>query len=131
LTTLVVRVSRARTDRSARSPQLLYFRTRAASTGALRSGPVRPKRWIVASFSVEDVDLADLTTAVRRRFAGAGPVGYLAGRTALRDAVLLELGCSDLEAETIVDTLVDRGFVRYEGDPQASIDDGRGWAIVG
>jgi len=85
----------------------------------------------VAAFSLEDVDLAELTSAVRRRFAGAGPLGYLAGRTALRDAVSLELGCSDLEAETIVDTLVGRGFVRYEGDPHAAVDDSRGWSILG
>jgi hypothetical protein len=84
----------------------------------------------VSFLSVEDVDLAELTQAVRGRFSGAAPVGYLDGRTALRDAVTLELGCSDLEAETIVDTPVARGFVRYEGDPRAAVDEGRGWAFV-
>jgi hypothetical protein len=86
--------------------------------------------WRVSFLSVEDVDLAELTAGVRHRFSGAAPIGYLAGRTALRDAVILELGCSDLEAETIVDTLVARGFVRYEGDPEAAVDDGRGWAFA-
>jgi hypothetical protein len=86
---------------------------------------------LVAFISVEDVDLAELTRAVRNRFAGAAPVGYLAGRTALRDAVTLELACSDLEAETIVDTLVAQGYARYEGDPQAAVDDGRGWSLAG
>ena len=85
----------------------------------------------MSAFSLEDVDLAELTAAIRNRFAGAGPMGYLAGRTALRDAVSLELGCSDLQSETLVDTLVERGFVRYEGDPGAAIDDGRGWALRG
>jgi hypothetical protein len=56
-------------------------------------------------------------------------VGYLDGRTALRDAVVEELRCSELEAEEIVDTLVARGFAHYEGNPAASIDDDRGWSL--
>ena len=79
--------------------------------------------------SVEDVDLAELLGALRVRFANARPIGYLDGRTVLRDAVVDELGCSDLEAEELVDTLVARGFVRYEGNPQAPEDDGRGWSL--
>ena len=79
--------------------------------------------------AVEDVDLAELTASLRSRFAGAAPTGYLDGRSALRDAVTEELTCSTLEAEEIVDTLVARGFVRYEGDPTAALDDGRGWSL--
>jgi hypothetical protein len=79
--------------------------------------------------SIEDIDLAELVASLRARFAGAAPVGYLAGRTALRDAVADDLSCSALEAETIGDTLVAHGFVRYEGDPQAPLDDGRGWSL--
>jgi hypothetical protein len=78
---------------------------------------------------IEEVDLAELTASLRSRFAGAAPAGYLVGRTALRDAVTLELQCSELEAEEIVDTLVARGFVRYEGDPGAAVDDERGWSL--
>jgi hypothetical protein len=80
-------------------------------------------------FSVEDVDLAELTASLRARFAGAPPAGYLDGRTVLRDAVVEQLECSTLEAEEIVDTLVARGFVRYQGDPAAALDDGRGWSL--
>ncbi len=79
--------------------------------------------------SVEDIDLAELTAALRSRFGGVPPVGYLDGRTALRDAVAERLECSTLEAEEIVDTLVARGFVRYQGDPAAALDDGRGWSL--
>ena len=79
--------------------------------------------------SVEDVDLAELVEALRSRFAGARPTGYLDGRTALRDAVADELGCSDLEAEQLVDTLVAHGFVRYEGNPQAPEDGTHGWTF--
>ena len=78
---------------------------------------------------VEDVDLAALTDALRSRFAGAGPLGYLDGRTAIRDATRDELDCSELEAEEIVDTLVARGFVRYQGDPSTPVADDRGWAL--
>jgi len=78
---------------------------------------------------MEDVDLAELVVALCSRFAGARPTGYLNGRTALRDAVADELRCSDLEAEELVDTLVARGFVRYEGDPQAPEDHTRAWLL--
>jgi hypothetical protein len=79
--------------------------------------------------SLDDVDLAELTRRLQARLGGSAPVGYLDGRTALRDAVTEELGCSQLEAEEIVDTLVAQGFVHYEGNPGAAIDDDRGWSI--
>jgi hypothetical protein len=94
---------------------------RFVAAGAIRAG--------VGRLAVEDIDLAQLTAALRTRFGGVGPVGYLDGRTALRDAVAEELVCSTLEAEEIVDTLVARGFARYEGDPSAALDDGRGWSL--
>jgi hypothetical protein len=81
--------------------------------------------------SVEDIDLAELTAHLRGQFAGAAPTGYLDGRTALRDAVVVELDCSTLEAEALVDTLVARGFVRYEGDPAAAVDERDGWSLGG
>ena len=79
--------------------------------------------------AVEDVDLKELAATLRARFAGAGPVGYLDGRTVLRDAVVEELECSELEAEEMVDTLVAGGFARYDGDPTAAGDEGRGWSL--
>jgi hypothetical protein len=84
---------------------------------------------IAVRLVIEDVDLAELTMALRARFGGASPAGYLDGRTVLRDAVAEQLGCSTLEAEEIVDTLVARGFVRYLGDPSAALDDERGWSL--
>lgn len=79
--------------------------------------------------SLEDLDLEELTRSLRERLAGSPPAGYLVGRTALRDAVTDELHCSELMAEEIVDTLVSRGFVRYEGNPAAAGDDRRGWSL--
>jgi hypothetical protein len=81
------------------------------------------------TLSLEDLDLAELTRCLRERLAGSPPTGYLIGRTALRDAVTDELECSELVAEEIVDTLVARGFVRYQGDPTAEIDEPRGWSL--
>ena len=89
----------------------------------------RGAKAIRVRFSVEDVDLAELTASLRARFAGAAPAGYLDGRTVLRDAVAEQLGCSALEAEEIVDTLVARGLVRDQGDPAAALADGRGWSL--
>ena len=68
---------------------------------------------------VEEVDLAALVAGIRRDFGGEAPVGYLRGRTAIRDAVVRRLGCSALEAEELVDTMESRGFLHYPGDASA------------
>ncbi len=78
---------------------------------------------------IEEVDLAELTAVLRDRFDAAAPVGYLRGRTALRDAVAGILDSSELEAEDIVDTLIARGFVHYDGDPTATTSDERPWIL--
>jgi hypothetical protein len=84
----------------------------------------------MGQLTVEEVDLAELTESLRERFVGARPVGYLEGRTVLRDAAAAQLGCSELEAESLIDTLVARGFIRYEGDPEADLNDGRPWSLT-
>ncbi len=61
---------------------------------------------------VESVDLASVTESLRRRFGAELLQDELPGRTMIRDAVVEQLGCSMLEAESIVDTMVLRGFVR-------------------
>ena len=56
-------------------------------------------------FEPEQVDLAALTSELRSLFDG--PIeGAVLGRTRLRDAVALTLDCSQLQAETLVDTLI-------------------------
>ncbi len=64
--------------------------------------------------NVEQVDLAELTGVLERAFEGQAVEGAVVGRTRLRDGVASHLGCSSLEAEQLVDTLVSRGFVRLE-----------------
>ena len=80
--------------------------------------------------AIEEIDLAELTAALRDRFASAMPTGYLVGRTVFRDAAAGMLGCSDLEAEDIVDTLIARGFLRYDGDPSETGDGECPWVLV-
>jgi hypothetical protein len=67
----------------------------------------------------EDVDLAELADGLREAITDNPPLGYLEGRTILRDLVEARLGCSDLEAEELVDTLESCGFLRFSGDPEA------------
>ena len=51
------------------------------------------------------------------------PGGEIAGRSKMRDLVAAHLGCSLLEAEELVDTLIARGFARLERDPEGRV----GW----
>jgi len=79
-------------------------------------------------FRVEHTDLAQLARKLRRVFADGPPTGYLLGRTIVRDAIVLELECSQLEAERVVDTMVVRGFLRYPCAPDR-IDNPVAWTI--
>lgn len=80
--------------------------------------------------NVEAIDLAALAAALYGAFGGAPLVGYLQGRTALRDAVAAHLQCSDVTAEMLVDTMESRGFLRFEGDPARADAEGAGWVIA-
>lgn len=63
------------------------------------------------SIDIESIDLAKLTQRLAARVPGGARVGTLVGRTAFRDATQGVLGCSALQAETLVDTLIARGFL--------------------
>ncbi len=63
--------------------------------------------------SVEDIDLAQLAATPRRRFGRHLSASYLRGRTLLRDAVEQQLGCSDNQAEVLVETLELHGYIRF------------------
>lgn len=79
------------------------------------------------SIDVEEIDLASLA---RRLLSAVGsPVeGYVVGRTVMRDAVANILGCSLLEAENLVETLISRGLVVSRGGEQGS--DAVEWVIT-
>lgn len=63
--------------------------------------------------SVEDIDLAQLADALRRRFGRHLVASYMRGKTLMRDAVEQHLGCSDYEAEELVETLELQGYLRF------------------
>jgi hypothetical protein len=63
--------------------------------------------------SAEDIDLAALADALRERLGASIEASYLRGKTAMRDAIELQLGCSDELAERLVETLELQGFVRF------------------
>jgi hypothetical protein len=62
---------------------------------------------------IDRIDLEALTRLLRRRLGREMEASYLRGRTILRDAVVEGLGCSECEAEELVETLELRGFVRF------------------
>jgi hypothetical protein len=70
---------------------------------------------------VDDIDLELLAQRLRETF-GPSVEGAVVGRTRLRDAVGYLLGCSLLEAETLVDTMVARRFVVARRDLAAGVE---------
>lgn len=70
----------------------------------------------MSTLHIERVDLATLVEVIRAR-GEAAFVGAVVGRTNMRDDVAAHLGCSLLETEQLVDTMVARGLVRLERQP--------------
>lgn len=80
----------------------------------------RESQWFCVPLDVESIDLLELSVWLERQPAlPAGLGGYLEGKTRLREAVRDKLGCSELEAEQVTDTLVARGFVTFRGSDSA------------
>jgi hypothetical protein len=63
--------------------------------------------------SVDDIDLSALCDALRARLGTSIEASYLRGKTVMRDAITLHLGCSEEIAEQLVETLELQGFVRF------------------
>ncbi len=79
---------------------------------------------------LEQIDLSDLAARIRGHIPPMEPpVGYLRGRSYFRDVVVHELGCSDLEAEELVDTLEMRGYLQFQGDPSDRSRAESRWAV--
>lgn len=74
---------------------------------------------------IESIDLRALLHHLAGVFRGAPPEGAVTGRTAFRDAVAAKLGCSQLQAEELVDSLVLRGNLRLISSPEG----GELWTI--
>ncbi|MHB8876901.1 MAG: hypothetical protein ACYC8T_24655 [Myxococcaceae bacterium] len=67
----------------------------------------------------EDLDLAEVTRALKAKLGPGEPVGYLRGKSLMRDLLVRSRGFSELEAEELVDTLEERGYLHFRGDPAA------------
>jgi hypothetical protein len=81
------------------------------------------------SVNPSDVDLASLASRLQQR-DNTPPVGYVPGKTMLRDQVIDELDCSIETAETLVDALEARGFVRFTGSSRQLELEPSAWEIV-
>ena len=79
-------------------------------------GAVRPARgasacprggpgYSVTSMIPEDLDLAALSRDLHRALGPGEPVGYLRGKARMRDVLVDLHGFSQLEAESVIDTL--------------------------
>lgn len=64
---------------------------------------------------VESVDLAQLAQSLRK-VGSEALVGEVVGRTVMRDMVVDLLGCSELEAENLVETMIGRGIIVRRAD---------------
>lgn len=77
----------------------------------------------------EEVDLERVVEQLRRALHPGEPVGYLRGKSLMRDVLVRDCGYSTLEAEELVDTLELRGYLRFLGDPtERSVADSH-WAL--
>ena len=65
----------------------------------------------------EDLDLAALTHELGEKLESGEPIGYLRGKSLMRDVLVHERGFSELQAEELIDTLEARGFLHFLGDP--------------
>jgi competence protein ComEC len=65
----------------------------------------------------EELDLARLSQDLQRSLGPGEPVGYLRGKAAMRDTLVDTRGFSQLEAESLVDTLELQGYLHFLGDP--------------
>lgn len=77
----------------------------------------------------DDLDLQQLTADLKQHLGPGEPVGYLRGKSLMKDILMGMKNFSELEAEEIVDTLEMQGFLRFLGDPtERSIADAH-WEI--
>lgn len=65
----------------------------------------------------EDLDLEALARELWRSVGEPRPVGYLRGKSVMRAALVDKQGYSELDAESLIDTMEQRGLLRYLGDP--------------
>ncbi|HMA94305.1 MAG TPA: hypothetical protein VKP30_16550 [Polyangiaceae bacterium] len=63
---------------------------------------------------LDSIDLKAVSNRLAHEVSGSLMEGYLEGKTAFRDQLVVALECSELEAEQLVDTLIAQGFLYFE-----------------
>jgi hypothetical protein len=66
---------------------------------------------------IENLDLSELAGFLRQSLDAGVAIGVVVGLTLLRDLVAEHLSCSLLQAERIVETMVDHGFIILKKGP--------------
>jgi competence protein ComEC len=103
---------------------------RVPASAALDPLAIWTERTQPCGVRIEDVDLMEVAERLRRHIPeGEPPVGYLRGRSYFRDVLVHELGCSELEAENLVDTLEMNGYLKFAGDPSVRSQAESRWDI--
>ena len=78
----------------------------------------------------DDLDLQQLTADLKAALGPGEPIGYLRGKSLMRNLLVELKGFSELEAEELIDTLELRGFLPFLGDrTERSIPDAP-WEIT-
>ncbi len=73
--------------------------------------------WGAGTDADERTDEPTARAALRRRFAGdTPPLGYVTGKTQMRNAIAEQTGCSLAHAETLLERMEQKGEISYEGD---------------
>src|SRR4051812_8594887 len=65
----------------------------------------------------DDLDLVSLAEELKSELKPGDPVGYLRGKSLMRDVLVHDHAYSELEAEELIDTLESRGYLHFLGDP--------------
>jgi hypothetical protein len=65
----------------------------------------------------DDLDLRQLASDLKVLVGHGEAVGYLRGKSLMRNLLVERKGFSELEAEELIDTLEMQGFLRFLGDP--------------
>ena len=79
----------------------------------------------------EDLDLKTLAEELKRALGDSHPIGYLRGKSLMRNTLVHERGFSELEAEEIIDTMELQGILHFLGDPSDRAHAHTPWDIQG
>ena len=78
---------------------------------------VNEQIWGACTEADERTDKPAAREALKQSFpSDHPPLGYVTGKTQMRNAVADATGCSLTKAETLIERLEQEGEIRYEGD---------------